>query len=161
MLEKYTAFIENEFQDMQILMAEKAYGEVYRRYSVVLEDLLFVTSEAEWLDFLEHNEELEERPLRLHLAAQAGICLEVGGYEGDVTDKLLNLLREDLPEKLFDRLNCPPVNVDIDELKGELEPQLKPYQDQLNPHGCHLKVFFDNTYCAGVYFIFLQTPQEW
>ena len=66
--------------------------------------------------------ELEERPLRLHLAAWADCSLEVGGYEGDVTEKLLSFLRRDLPEKVLDKRMPPPVNVDIDELNGELEP---------------------------------------
>ena len=44
---------------------------------------------------------------------------------------------------------------------GELEPQLKPWREQLEPWGCKLKVFFDDTYCAGVYFLFLDAPKEW
>lgn len=162
MLEAYTSFIENDFQDIQILLVEENYPEIYRRYAPVLEDMLCVYEEAEWLDFMEQQgPELEERPLRLHLAAWAKCCLEIGCYEGDVTEKLAEFLRADLPEKVFGKLECPAVNVDIDELRGELEPQLKPYREQMESWGCKLKVFFDDTYCAGIYFVFLEAPREW
>ena len=162
MLEAYTSFIEPDFQDIQILLAEENYPEIYRRYASVLEDMLFIRTEAEWLEFIgQRGPELEEHPLRLHLAGRAKCCLEIGCYEGDVTEKLAEFLRADLPEKVFAKLERPAVNVDIDEQRGELEPQLKPYQDQLEPWGCKLKVFFDDTYCAGVYFVFLDVPPEW
>ena len=162
MLETYTAFIENDLYDIWTLLAQRAFKEAYRRYAPVWEDMLFIRGEAEWLDFLEHEgQELEERSLRLHLAAWSDCCLEIGCYEGDVTGKLMNCLRRDLPEKVFDRLVPSPVNVDIDEPNGEPEPQLKPWREQLEPWGCKLKVFFDDTYCAGVYFVFLEAPQDW
>lgn len=162
MLETYTAFIENDLHDIWTLLAQRAFKEAYRRYAPVWKDMLFIHEEAEWLDYVEQQgPELEERPLRLHLAAWADCCLEIGCYEGDVTDKLMNYLRQDLPEKVFDSLERFPVRVDIDELNGALEPQIKPYQEQLEPWGCKLKVFFDDTYCAGVYFVFLEAPQDW
>lgn len=162
MLEKYTSFIENDVQEIQILLAEENYPEIYRRYAPVLEDMLLIRTEAEWLDYMEQQgPELEERPLRLHLAAWAGCCLEIGCFEGDVTKKLMDFLRQDLPEQVLNRLKHPPVNVDIDESNGVLETQIKPYQEQLEPWGCQLKVFFDDTYCTGVYFVFLDAPQQW
>jgi len=161
MLEKYTSFVEKDFLDIQTLMAEGAFQEVYRRCAPVLEDMLFIGEEAEWLNYVDQQgPELEERPLRLHLAAWRNRCLEVGGYEGDVTEKLAEFLRKNLPENLYEKLERPAVNVDIDEFSGELEPQLKPYQEQLEPWGCKLKVFFDDTYCAGIYFLFLETPKQ-
>ena len=94
MLETYTAFIENDLHDIWTLLERKAYGEAFRRYAPVWEDMLFIREEAEWLDFLEQEgPELEERPLRLHLAAWAKCCLEIGCYEGDVTGKLVDFLR--------------------------------------------------------------------
>lgn len=162
MLETYTAFIENDLHDIWTLLEQKNFTEAYRRYAPVWEDMLFIREEAEWLDFLEQEgPELEEGPLRLHLAARAKCCLEIGCYEGDVTEKLMAFLREDLPEKVLEHFSPSPVNVDIDELNGELEPQLKPWQEQLEPWGCRLHVFFDDTYCAGIYFVFLDAPRQW
>ena len=162
MLETYTAFIEKDLHDIWTLLAQRAFKEAYRRYAPVWEDMLFICEEAEWLEFLEREgTELEEVPLRLYLAAWSDCCLEIGCYEGDVTGKLMNFLRRDLPEKVFDRLVPSPVNVDIDEPNGELESQLKPWREQLEPWGCKLKVFFDDTYCVGVCFLFLDVPKEW
>jgi len=161
MLEEYTSIVENDFLKIRTLLSEGAFQEVYRRYSPVLEDMLYIGGEAEWLDYVDQQgPELEERSLRLHLAAWRNCCLEVGGYEGDVTEKLAEFLRKNLPEKLYDKLERPAVNVDIDEFSGELEPQLKPYQEQLEPWGCKLKAFFEDTYCAGLYFLFLEMPRQ-
>lgn len=137
MYETYTAFIEPDLYEIWTLLEQREFAEAYRRYAPVWEDMLCIREEAEWLDYLEREgPELEERPLRLHLAAWADCCLEVGGYEGDVTEKLLSFLRRDLPEKVFDKLTPFPVNVDVDEPNGELEPQLKPWREQLEPWGC-------------------------
>ena len=157
-----TAFIETDLYNIWTLLAQKDFKEAYRRYASVWEDMLFICEEAEWLEFLEREgTELEEVPLRLYLAAWSDCCLEIGCYEGDVTGKLMDFLREDLPEKVFERLVPSPVNVDIDEPNGELESQLKPWREQLEPWGCKLKVFFDDTYCVGVCFLFLDVPKEW
>ena len=162
MLETCTAFIETDLYNIWTLLAQKDFKEAYRRYASVWEDMLFICEEAEWLEFLEREgTELEEVPLRLYLAAWSDCCLEIGCYEGDVTGKLMDFLREDLPEKVFERLVPAPVNVDIDEPNGELESQLKPWREQLEPWGCKLKVFFDDTYCVGVCFLFLDVPKEW
>ena len=100
MHETYTAFIEPDLYEIWTLLEQGEFTEALER----------------------EGPELEERPLRLHLAAWADCCLEVGGYAGDVTEKLLSFLRRDLPEKVLDKRMPPPVNVDIDELNGELEP---------------------------------------
>ena len=52
MLEGYTSFIENDVLDIQILLAEGAFKEVYQRYAPVLQDMLGVSGEVEWLDFV-------------------------------------------------------------------------------------------------------------
>lgn len=135
---------------------------VYRLFGPALEDMLSIQGEAEWLEFVEQQgPELEERPLCLHLAAWHHHCLELGGYAGDVTEQLMEFLQKNLPEAKFRQIRRTPVVLDIDEPSGELEPQLEPYQMQLGPLDCHLKVFFDDTYCAGIYFVFLEHPKPW
>ena len=46
MLEGYTSFIENDVLDIQILLAEEAFKEVYQRYAPVLQDMLGVSGEV-------------------------------------------------------------------------------------------------------------------
>ena len=135
---------------------------VYRLFGPALEDMLSIQGEAEWLEFVEQQgPELEERPLCLHLAAWHHRCLELGGYEGDVTERLMEFLRKELPKEKFCQITPTPVVLDLDEPSGELEPQLKPYQEQLEAMECRFQVFFDDTYCAGVYFVFLEQPKPW
>ena len=160
MIEDYTSFIETDVTEIQTLLAEEAFQEAYRRYAPVWNDMLGISEEAEWLDFIEQQGGgIEETPLRLYLAAQQNLCLKLGGYEGDVTEKLVAFLKEDLPDKVLGKLEYPPVYLDLDEPSHEMESQLEPYQKQIEPWGCRLKLFFDDTYCAGVYFLFVKTPR--
>ena len=147
---------ERDFQAVKALLQQEKLKEVYEAYEPVLRDMLSVFSEAEWFEFWKQNGELEEQPLRLHLAAWKGDCLEIGCYEEDVTEKLADFLQKKLPEKAFNELKCLPVNVDADEEGGDLEPQLEPYRKQVKAWGFDLGVCFDDTYCSGLYFVFLE-----
>nr|WP_326177499.1 hypothetical protein [uncultured Oscillibacter sp.] len=78
MLETYTAFIENDLHDIWMLLEERRISEAYQRFAPVWEDMLGIYEEAEWLHYLgQQSTELEEGPLRLHLAAWADCCLEL------------------------------------------------------------------------------------
>ena len=92
---------ERDFQAVKALLQQEKLKEVYEAYEPVLRDMLSVFSEAEWFEFWKQNGELEEQPLRLHLAAWKGDCLEIGCYEEDVTEKLADFLEKNLPEKAF------------------------------------------------------------
>ena len=85
--------------------------------------------------------------------------MEIGCYEGDVTEKLADYLRNNLTEEQFSSMERPAVNVDIDEPNGDLGLQLEPYRRQAEAWGCKLHAFFDDTYCAGLYFVFLEKPR--
>ena len=160
-MERYLVDIEGaEMHDLKKGMAMGRFREVYRLFGPALEDMLGIEGEAEWLDYVEEQgTELEERPLCLHLAAWHRCCLEIGCFEGDVTERLTDYFRENLTEEQFNSMECPAVNVDIEELNGDLEPQLEPYRRQVEVWGCKLHVFFDDTYYAGLYFVFLERPR--
>lgn len=161
-MELYTALEWGNARDIRHMLELGRAGDVYRLFGPALEDMLGIQGESEWLDFIgQEGAELEERPLCLHLAAWQHCCLELGGYEGDVTERLMEFLRKELPKEKFCQITPTPVVLDLDEPSGELEPQLKPYQEQLEAMECRFQVFFDDTYCAGVYFVFLEQPKPW
>ena len=136
------------------LFRQGAYREIYEQYRPLLQHMLFLESEGEWMDFLAQGGALEERPVSLHLSALAGECLCLGGYEGDVTEQVRAFLSSKLPQRLM--LPALPAVLDLDEPDGRLEPQLEPYREYLEPLGFRTRVEFDDTYCAGEYFLFME-----
>lgn len=161
-MELYLALEWGNARDIRHMLELGRAGDVYRLFGPALEDMLGIQGEREWLDFIgQEGTELPERPLCLYLAAWQQRCLELGGYEGDVTERLMEFFQKRLPETLMGTIEKTPVILDLDEPSGELELQLEPYRKQLEPAGYGLQVFFDDTYCAGVYFVFLETPKPW
>lgn len=144
-------------KNIQELLSQKKYQAVYDQYSSLLQDMLFVQSFEEWLDFIQQEGALEEEPLRLYLAAQQGERLLLGGYEGDVTQKVLDYLKGRIPEEL-DLSGLAPIVIDMDELDGTLEKQIAPYQEILARAGCSLHIDFEDIYCAGAYFLSIALP---
>ncbi len=136
------------------LFRQGAYHEIYERYLPLLQHMLYIETEEEWNNFAAQAGVLEERPVALHLSALAGDCLCLGGYEGDVSEKVRAFLSSKLPQRLM--LPDLPVVLDLDEIGGMLEPQLEPYQPILEPLCFRLRVEFDDTYCAGEYFLFME-----
>ena len=89
----------------------------------------------------------------LHLL-QARLCLLLGCYEGEATRKVLDWLKDRIPEELLEKLSgLAPIVIDIDELGGTLEKQIAPYQDVLTQAGFSVHIDFEDIYCAGAYFL--------
>ena len=161
-MELYHALEWGNVRDIWYMLERGRAGDVYRLFGPALEDMLGIQGVAEWLDFIgQEGAELAERPLCLYLAAWQHRCLKLDGYEGDVTERLMAFFQKWLPEALAEKIERTPVILDLDEPAGELELLLEPYRKQLEPAGYRLQVFFDDTYCAGVYFVFLETPKPW
>ena len=90
--------------------------------------------------------------------ARRGECLLLGGYQGDVTQAVLDCLKGKIPGELLERLSSlPPIVIDIDELNGTLEKQILPYQKVLEPAGFAFRIEFEDIYCAGAYFLSVET----
>ena len=149
-----SAQVNEDCKTIQALLSQRSYQAVYDQYTPVLQDMLFVRSPEEWLDFIQQEGTLEEEPLRLYLSAWRGECLLLGGYQGDVTQAVLDCLKGKIPGELLERLSgLPPVVIDIDELNSTLEKQLAPYQEVLEPAGFAFHIEFEDIYCAGAYFL--------
>lgn len=140
------------------LFRQGAYREIYEQYRPLLQHMLFIETEEEWMDFLAQGGTLEERPVSLHLSALAGECLCLGGYEGDVTGQVRSFLSAGLFGDRRDGPALPEQSIvlDLDESSGLLEPQLRPFQACVEPLGFRLRTEFDDAYCAGEYFLFVE-----
>lgn len=146
--------VNKDVKAIQELLSKKEYQAVYGQYAPMLQDMLFVQSFEEWQDFIQQEGGLEAEPLELYLSAWRGERLLLGCYEGDVTQKVLDYLRGQVPEALLEALSgLPPIVLDIDELDGALEKQLAPYQEAAAPFGAVFQTDFEDIYCAGAYFL--------
>ena len=150
--------VNKDVKAIQELLSKKEYQAVYGQYAPMLQDMLFVQSSEEWLDFIQREDKLEEEPLRLYLLARRGVCLLLGCYEGETTQKVLDYLKSRIPEALLESLaGLAPIVIDIDELGGTLEKQLAPYQEILTRAGYAFHIDFEDIYCAGAYFLSIDT----
>ena len=153
-----SAQVNQDVKNIQELLSKEEYQAVYDQYAPMLQDMLFVQSLEEWLDFIQQEGALEEKPLRLYLSAWRGLCLLLGCYEGDVTRKVLDYLKGRIPEELLEKLSgLAPIVIDIDELGGALEKQIVPYQETLTQVGFAFHIDFEDIYCAGAYFLSVET----
>ena len=149
-----SAQVDQDVKNIQELLSKEEHRAVYDQYAPMLQDMLFVQTSEEWLDFIQQEGTLEEKPLRLYLSAWQGLCLLLGCYEGEATQKVLGWLKGRIPDELLEKLSgLPPIVIDVDELNGALEKQIAPYQEILAPTGYSFHIDFEDIYCAGAYFL--------
>ena len=149
-----SAQVDQDVKNIQELLSKEEYRAVYDQYAPMLQDMLFVQTSEEWLDFIQQEGTLEEKPLRLYLSAWQGLCLLLGCYECEVTQKVLGWLKARIPDELLEKLSgLPPIVIDVDEMNGALEKQIAPYQEILAPTGYSFHIDFEDIYCAGAYFL--------
>ena len=149
-----SAQVDQDVKNIQELLSKEEHRAVYDQYAPMLQDMLFVQTSEEWLDFIQQEGTLEEKPLRLYLSAWQGLCLLLGCYEGEVTQKVLGWLKGRIPDELLEKLSgLPPIVIDVDEMNGTLENQIAPYQKILSQGGVPLHIEFEDIYCAGAYFL--------
>lgn len=154
-----SAQVNEDVKNIQELLSKENYQAVYDQYSAMLQDMLFVQSIEEWMDFIRQEGTLEPEPLRFYLMAWRGECLLLGCYEGEVTRKVLDYLKSRIPNELLEKLsNLAPIVIDVDELDGTLEKQIAPYQEILAQAGYPLHIDFEDIYCAGAYFLSIVIP---
>ena len=136
------------------LFETKNFSELYQAQSEVINQMLSIESQEEFEDFLEHEDSVEEAVFWLHYAAVRGESLPIGGYEEDVTQKVVDFLEQRLPEDIFAALQKYLQNIYVD---IDAEDNLKEKTDLCNQ--CladtkySLQLDFDDTYYAGVYFL--------
>ena len=149
-----SAQVDQDVKNIQELLSKEEHRAIYDQYAPMLQDMLFVQTSEEWLDFIQREDTLEEEPLRLYLSAWRGLCLLLGCYEGEATRKVLDWLKDRIPEELLEKLSgLAPIVIDIDELGGTLEKQIAPYQEALTQAGFSFHIDFEDIYCAGAYFL--------
>ena len=143
-----------ERQYVHTLFETKNFSELYQAQSEVINEMLSIENQEEFEDFLENEDSVEEAVFWLHYAAVHGESLPIGGYEEDVTQKVMDFLGERLPEDIFAAVkeHLQNIYVDID-AEDNLKEKIDLCNQCLADTKYSLQLDFDDTYYAGVYFL--------
>ena len=90
----------------------------------------------------------------LYYSAVHGESLLIGGYSEDVTEEVTIFLEKQLPNDIFNWIkdNIQQIYVDLD-AENNLEERIRILNKKLEQKGRLIRLDYDETYCAGAYFL--------
>lgn len=144
----------SERQYIQTLFETGNYIELYQVQAETINEMLLIDNLQDFEDFLESEDFIEEDVFWLHYAAVHGESLLIGGYEEDVTEKITDFLKKQLPDDIFLAIQefLQELYVDIDG-EDNLEEKIGLCNQRLTDTDYSLRLDFDDTYYAGAYFL--------
>ena len=144
----------NEKQSIRMLFETENFSELYLTQADVINEMLSIETQQEFEDFLAYEGGIDEEVFWLHYRAVHSESLSIGGYEEDVTQKVSGFLKQKLPEDLFSAMleHLQNVYVDIDG-EDNLKEKVDLCNQCLENTDYLLRLDFDDTYYAGVYFL--------
>lgn len=145
--------IDNKKQMIHALFEKKDYIQLYEMEKETIQQMLLIESQEEFEDFLKY-EEIEEDVFYLYDSAVQGESLLIGGYEGDISERVTTFLKQKLPKELFDMVASYLKNLYVDfDAKDNIEKQIAACNQHFKNTGYGLLLCYDESYCAGVYFL--------
>ena len=144
----------SEKQDIHTLFETENFSELYQVQAEVINEMLSLDNQEDFEDFLESEDSIEEDVFWLHYDAAHGERLLIGGYEEDVTQKVADFLKRQLPEDSFLTIQEQLQNLYVDmDAEDNLEEKIGLCNQCLADTDHSLLLDFDDTYCAGTYFL--------
>ncbi|RKJ81813.1 hypothetical protein D7X33_03560 [Butyricicoccus sp. 1XD8-22] len=137
---------------------KKDFKSIYQAAPETVNEMLLIDSPTEFDDFLEQEGCIAEPVFWLFYGALHGDSLMIGGYEGNVGEKAAVFLKKHLTDTEFHAIHdeIRQLHVDIDDDLGcyhNLAEKIAGCNALLENTGRLLHLEFDDTYCAGVYFL--------
>lgn len=144
----------SEKQSIHSLFETGNFRELYQTQADMINEMLFIENWQDFEDFLDGGDLIEEDVFWMYYAAVHGESLLIGGYDGDVTEKVTDFLRNKLPGGFFLMIREQLQNLYVD-MDGEdnLEEKIGCCNQCLAGTEHVLQLDFDDTYCAGVWFL--------
>lgn len=144
----------NEKQYIHKLFDIEDYIKLYNIQTEVIQKMLLVYNQEDYEDFLKYHCDIEEDVFWLYYSAVKGESLFIGGYNGDVSKKVELFLKQKLPKDLFcsivQYIQCLYVDLGT---KNTIEKQIAVCNQCLQNTVYSLLLCYDETYCAGAYFL--------
>lgn len=133
---------------------QKDYIRRYKEYPEVINNMLSISNMEEFEDFISEEFEFHEDVFQLYCNVELGQSIVIGAYEGDVTQMVNQYLKANLTDEVFSMINSIASNwyVDMDE-EDKFEKMVDMCNEMLEAIPYTLVANFDDTYCAGVYFL--------
>lgn len=149
----------DEKKAIHALFENNEYMEIYNTYPQAVNEMLMIESMADFADFMEAEGDLDESIFGLYFSAVKGESLLIGGYEEDVTERVSLFLKQKLPETAFDYIKeyLSDWYVDLG-TKDTIEEKTADCNRALKGTGYSVKAEFEETYCAGAYFLSVMCP---
>ena len=144
-------------EDIHRLFQEKNYKQLYELCAPSINEMLLITTADEFEDFLRQTGDLDEEIFWLYDSSVSGKSILIGCYEEDVTERVRTFLKERLPEESFSviRDDLKDLYVDIDS-RDNLRERIDACNSKLETERNILVLKYENTYCAGAYFLFVE-----
>lgn len=132
--------------------------EFYEKYPKLIQDIIFVTSQIEFMDFLNENI-LNKNIFILEFLCNKNYCINIGGYEKNVDNKIINFLNKK-KIKLTNTFikNNTNIDTDIDD-NDNFKDYLFMLSKELNCLDFGICVLFNDVYCAGVYTLLIYSKK--
>ena len=144
----------DEMQYIHTLFETEQFSELYQVQSEVIHEMLSIDNQQDFEDFIENEDCIDEDVFWLYYAVVHGESLLIGGYEEDVTQKVANFLKLKLPEDIFSIVHGQLQNLYVDiDAEDNLDEKLGLCNQCLADTDYSLRLDFDDTYCAGAYFL--------
>lgn len=136
------------------LFETKNYIELYQTQASTINEMLLIREQKDLEDYLESDYFLDENVFWLYDAAVHGESLLIGGYDEDVTKEVLNFLKCNLPETIFCVVKEKLQNLYVDlGTRDNLKEKIDYCNQCLKEAGYFIQLEYEDTYCAGVYFL--------
>ena len=149
------SLLENKLVELPMIrkcINRNMYEKLYEQYANVINDLLFLETKREFMNFISEQKELKEESFLLALAYKKGLCCSFGMYEENIGIILQQYLQTN-----------SQICVEFDEMKWNID-LLVDYINKVNASvECSLKryiILLDDTYCEGCIYIFCVTDDE-
>ena len=144
----------NDKQYIHTLFETEHFSELYQIQPEVIYEMLSIDNQQDFEDFIEDEGCIDEDVFWLYHAAVHGESLLIGGYEEDVTQKVADFLKLRLPEDIFSTVQGQLQNLYVDiDAEDNLGEKISFCDQYLTDTDYSLQLDFDDTYCAGVYFL--------
>lgn len=131
----------DELDKIRELFTNKEYEKLYKQYTEVINDLLYLQSEEEFYDFINNQTELVEEPFLLALSYKNNLCCGFGCYEDNIGCKLQEYIKitSNISVDVYDEID--QMMIVIDNINS------------INKTSKYI-VIIDDTYSEGSYYIY-------
>lgn len=146
-------------QYIHSLFENKDYIKLYQTQTAVITEMLRIEGLRDFEDFLVDVNDLDEHVFGLYYSVVHGESLLIGGYDEDITKEVTAFLKQKLPEKIFNIVKEYLYDLYVDlGTRDTIEEKIDVCNQYLIDTGYLIKLEYDETYCAGVYFLSISCP---